>query len=197
LESDTVVENIVDTNCNTSFPCDQISVSASVNQSFTFSLSAYTAPLGTLTSAGQSATAINATVSTNAKSGWQLWAADPTSPTAGLKSTSAGGYTIPYFPAVNTAAAVVTGGATTEGVNVGAGTQTGTCTGASLSTNFASGGVSLKGGGLDSTLRTLASATGTANNCATPLTVNAASSGTTPAATDYAGTITVVAAGLF
>src|SRR5438270_927189 len=57
--------------------CDQIQVSATVNASFSFSLSATTAPLGTLTTSSPTASsAINASVSTNATHGWQMWAAD-------------------------------------------------------------------------------------------------------------------------
>jgi hypothetical protein len=197
LESSTATTNIVDTNCGAgSTPCDQIAVTAAVNQSFTFSLSSNAAALGTLSAGGPSAaTAINASVSTNAKSGWQMWMADPAG-TPGLTSTTAT-KTIAYSPTVGSAAAVLTTG--NEGYNVGAGNHTGTCNGAfsydAAFDNTAS--TAFKGGGLDSTLRTVASAASTASSCAVPLTVNASISNTTPAATDYAGTVTVVAAGLF
>jgi hypothetical protein len=85
-----------------------------------------------------------------------------------------------------------------EGYNLGAGTASGTtCTSVSTDTKFANGGTPFRGGGLDGTLRSLATSTGVADVCALPLKVNASISNTTPAATDYAGTITVVAAGLF
>jgi hypothetical protein len=189
--------SIVDTNCGAgSVPCDQIDVTATVNQSFTFSLSSNTAALSTLTTSNPvSATAINASVSTNAKSGWQMWAADPAG-TPGLHSTTAS-KTIAYSPAAGSAASALSNGV--EGYNIGAGNHTGTCNG---SQTYGSGfdntaSTSYKGGGLDNTLRTVISSTSTANACAVPLTVNASISNTTPAATDYAGTITVVAAGLF
>jgi hypothetical protein len=172
---------------------DQIAVSAAVGSTFSFVLSSNTASLPALTSANPvSATAINATVSTNATKGWQMWAADPGSP-VGLRSANAS-KTIAYTPAVNVAAAALT--ANTEGYNIGAGTATGTCTGVADDANFI-GNASYKGGGLDGTLRSLATATGVADACALPLTVNASISSTTPPATDYAGIITVVAAGNF
>lgn len=174
---------------------DQIAVTATVNASFSFSLSSNSAALGTLlTSTPVAATAINASVSTNATHGWQMWAADLAG-TVGLTSTTAS-KTIAYSPTVGSAAAALSTGV--EGYNLGAGTASGTtCTGVTDDANFASGGVSFKGGGLDGTLRTLAVSTGVANACALPLTVNASISATTPAATDYAGTMTVVAAGNF
>jgi hypothetical protein len=53
------------------------------------------------------------------------------------------------------------------------------------------------GGGLDTTLRSLATSNGTANNAVLTLTNNVAIGATTPAATDYTDVITVVGAGLF
>ncbi len=174
---------------------DQIAVSATVNASFSFSLSSNAAALGVLSAGGpSSASAINATVSTNASHGWQMWAADPGSP-VGLHSTTAS-KTIAYSPAIGAAAAALSTGA--EGFNLGAGTSSGTvCTSVTDDTNFASGGTSFKGGGLDGTLRSLAVSTGVADTCALPLTVNASISNTTPAASDYAALMTVVAAGNF
>lgn len=175
---------------------DQIGVSATVNPSFTFSLSSNSSSLGALSSSTRTAgTAINATVSTNAAAGWQVWGADNTG-TPGLHSTAAN-KTIAYNPTAGSAAATLTAGA--EGYNLGVGTPgTGTCNGSpSANANFAGANGSFTGGGLDGTLRALASASGTASSCATPLTVNASISGSTPAANDYADTITVVAAGVF
>lgn len=179
---------------------DQIAVTATVGASFTFTLASNSASLGTLTSTGPSnSTAIDATISSNSQAGWEMWAADLNT-TKGLTSTTAS-YTIAnatggYTPAAgNTAAALSVG---TEGYNLGAGTASGTtCTGVTTDGNFASGGTSYKGGGLDGTLRQLASATGVASSCALPLTINAEVSATTPAASDYSGSMTIVAAGNF
>jgi hypothetical protein len=186
----------VDNTCGSgSQACDQIQVSASVNASFSFSLSATTAALSTLsTSSPTESSAINASVSTNAAHGWQMWAAD-LSGTPGLRSTTAS-KTISYNPAAGSGPATLTAG--NEGYNVGAGTASGTtCTSVTTDTNFASGGTQYRGGGLDGTLRSLAASTGVANACALPLRVNASISATTPAATDYASAVTVVAAGSF
>jgi hypothetical protein len=175
---------------------DQIAVTATVNPSFTFSLSSNAAGLGTLTTANPvSATAINASVSTNAQRGWDMWAADPGGANIGLHSTTAN-YTVAYNPSAGGAVATLSNG--NEGYNLSAGTASGTtCTSVTTDAKFASGGTAFRGGGLDGTLRTLAVADGVANACALPLTVNASISPTTPAATDYAGTMTVVAAGRF
>ncbi len=174
---------------------DQIGVTASVGESFTFSLSSNSAALGALSAAGPTklGSPISATVSTNAAGGWQMWAADPAG-TPGLHSTTAN-HTIGYSPAAGAAASALSTGV--EGYNLGSGTIGGTTCGTPTYGNFASGGVNYKGSGLDNTLRSLVSATGAADTCALPLTTNASISNTTPAATDYASTITVVAAGLF
>jgi hypothetical protein len=174
---------------------DQIAVTATVNPSFTFSLSSNFAALGALSSGGPTAaTAINASVSTNAQRGWNMWAADPAG-TPGLTSTTAT-KTLAYTPAAGSAVVTLSNGV--EGYNLGAGTASGTtCTAVTTDALFASGGTSFRGGGLDNILRMLAVSDGVANLCALPLTVNASISATTPAATDYAGTITVVAAGRF
>jgi len=122
-----------------------------------------------------------------------MWAADPAG-TPGLNSTIAS-KNIPYAPTVGSAAAVL---ATQEGYNLGVAAAAGTtCNGATPNANFASSGTGLKGGGLDNTLRIIGVSTGIANACYFPLTVNAMILATTPAASDYAGTMTIVAAGRF
>ena len=62
---------------------------------------------------------------------------------------------------------------------------------------FASGGTTGRGGGLDGTLRSLGYAAGPASSEVLTLTNNATILGATPAATDYADTITIVGAGSF
>ncbi len=171
---------------------DQIVVTATVPQSFSFALSANTDALGALAtgSVAVSPTPRTATVNTNAKNGWYVWARDSAS--VGLNSVAAG-YTIgSTTPGINSTLA-----AGTEGYNTGI-TQTqvsgsGTIT---VATPFV-GGSAGRGGGLDTSLRTLASSTGTANTAVLTLTNNAAISVTTAAATDYTDTITIVGAGLF
>lgn len=170
---------------------DQIAVSASVPQSFSFALSGNTDALGTLStgSVTVSPTPRTATVNTNAKNGWYVWAQDSST---GLNSPSASATIASTTPGSNS-----TLSAGTEGYNTGV-TQTQTSGSGTITVAAAFvGGSTGKGGGLDTSLRTLASSNGTANNAVLTLTNNAAISATTAAASDYADTITVVGAGLF
>lgn len=170
---------------------DQIIVSATVPQTFSFALSANTDSLGSLStgSVATSPTPRTATVNTNAKNGWLVWARDSNT---GLSSASA-----PYTLASTTPGSNSTLSAGTEGYNFGATSSqaggTGTITVATPFVGIAAG----QGGGLDTTLRTIASSTGTANTAVLTLRNNAAISASTPAAADYTDTITVVGAGLF
>jgi len=170
---------------------DQIVVTATVPSAFSFALSGNTDALGSLTtsSVSSSPTPRTATVNTNAKNGWMVWAKDSST---GLNSATA-----PYTIASTTPGTNSTLSAGTEGYNTGV-TQsqaggTGTIT---VATPFV-GGVTGKGGGLDTSLRTLASSNGTADTAVLTLTNNASIGALTPAATDYTDTITVVGAGLF
>lgn len=188
----------VSTNVDTATPYatasiadDQIVVSASVAPAFSFALSANTDNLGALTTASVSSspTPRTATVNTNAKNGWNVWANDSN---AGLHSTIASSTIASTTPGSNSTLT-----ANNEGYNTGVtSSQTGGTGTITVAAPFV-GGSAGKGGGLDTTLRMLASSTGTANNAVLTLTNNASISGTTLPATDYADTITVVGAGLF
>lgn len=170
---------------------DQIVVTATVPQTFSFALSGNTDPLGTLTSGSvtTSGTPRTATVNTNAKNGWLVWAR---SANTGLNSSSAS-YTIP----ATTAGSNTTLNGTVEGFNFGVtGSQSSGSGTLSVAAGY-DGTAAGQGGGLDTTLRTLASSNGTASNAVLTLKNNVAIIGTTPAATDYTDTITVVGAGLF
>lgn len=69
---------------------DQISVTATVPSSFTFSLGGTTAALGTLsTSAVTSAAGVSASVSTNARLGWTIWVKNSTNGLYSATATSA------------------------------------------------------------------------------------------------------------
>jgi len=170
---------------------DQIVVSATVPQTFSFALSANTDSLGALSSGSvtTSPTPRTATVNTNAKNGWLVWARDSST---GLASALA-----PYTISSTTPGSNSTLSSGTEGYNFGATSSqvggTGTITVAVPFVGIAAG----QGGGLDTTLRTVASSNGTANTAVLTLRNNAAISASTPAATDYTDTITVVGAGLF
>jgi len=169
---------------------DQIVVSATVPQTFSFALSGNTDALGSLStgSVTSSPTPRTATVNTNAKNGWYVWARDSST---GLNSTSASATIASTTPGTNS-----TLSAGTEGYNTGV-TQSQTSGSGTITVAVPFVGGASQGGGLDTTLRTIASSNGTANNAVLTLTNNVAISPTTASATDYADTITVVGAGLF
>lgn len=170
---------------------DQITVTATVPSTFSFALSGNTDALGTLSTSSvtSSPTPRTATIDTNAKNGWAVWAKDAAT---GLVSASAS-YTI---------------GSTTPGTNstLVAGTQ-GYNTGITSTQGGGSGTISIaapfvgtatgQGGGLDTTFRTLASSNGTASAAVLTIKNNVAISGITAAASDYTDTITIIGAGLF
>lgn len=170
---------------------DQIVVTASVPQSFSFSLNGNSDNLGTLTtgSVAVGATPRVATVNTNAKNGWLIWAKDSST---GLNSALAAKTIASTTPGSNS-----TLSAGTEGYNTGiTSSQVGGAGVITVAPAFAGGSLG-KGGGLDTSLRILATSTGTADTAALTITNNAAIGVLTPAATDYTDTITVVGAGLF
>ncbi|SRR6266540_3981695 len=175
---------------------DQYVVNANVSPTFNFVISSasdsFTAPLS---SGGVTSTSgITATINTNAKSGWLVWAKDVNS---GLLSTSQSktvGSTT-----TGTAATLSTG---TEGyvfalTNIAQGSGAGTASPATAYDGTASAGVNSNGSGLDTALRQVASSTGTANNAVLTFKERAAVSATTPAAADYTDTITLIGAGSY
>jgi len=174
-----------------SLSSDQVNVTASVPQAFTYTLSSTTDALGALTSGSvtSSPTPRTLTINTNAASGWIAWAQDSNT---GLHST-AGSYTIPSTtPGTNS---TISG--STEGYNMGVtSTQTSGSGTITVAVPFV-GGSTGKGGGLDTSLRSIAASTGTANNAVLTLTNNATISSLTTAATDYSDTITLPAAAMF
>jgi hypothetical protein len=173
---------------------DQIVVSATVPPIFSFALSGNTDALGTLSSSAvtSSPTPRTVTLNTNAKSGWMVWAK---SANAGLTSASASS-TI----ATTTPGTISTLSSGSNGYNTGVtSTQAGGSGVITLAAAFdnQTSPASFKGGGLDTSLRTLATSSGTANNSVLTLTNNVSIAATTAAASDYTDTITVVGAGLF
>ncbi len=169
---------------------DQIVVTATVAQTFSFALSGNTDPLGTLStgSVTSSPTPRTVTVNTNAKNGWYVWASDSNT---GLNSASAAATIASTTPGSNSTLSAGTPGYNT-GVTQSQVGGSGTIT---VAAPFV-GGAST-GGGLDTSLRTLVSSNGTANTAVLTLTNNVAIGATTAAASDYTDTITVVGAGLF
>ncbi|HEX7963066.1 MAG TPA: hypothetical protein VF466_00600 [Candidatus Saccharimonadales bacterium] len=174
-----------------SLAADQIGVSASVPQSFTYALNNTSDALGALStgSVTPSPTPRTLTINTNAASGWMVWAQDATT---GLRSPSTS-YTI----ASTTPGSNSTLSTNNEGYNMGVtSSQTGGSGSITVAAPFVGGSLG-KGGGLDTTLRTVASSTGTANGAVLTLTNNASISTLTTAANDYADTITLPAAAMF
>jgi hypothetical protein len=169
-----------------SINADQITVSATVPQSFSFALGGTSDSLGTLSSGSVSqSSGVTATVNTNAKNGFRIWARDAN---AGLSSASAS-KTIPA------AAGPLSAG--TEGYAFGVTVTQTSGSGTPAASGAFAGGVAGTGGALATTLAEVASSAGTANNAVFTLRTNAAISGITPAATDYTDIITVIGAGLF
>lgn len=169
---------------------DQIVVTATVPPAFSFALSGNTDALGTLSSSSVSSspTPRTATVNTNAKNGWTVWAKDANT---GLSSPTAGATIASTTPGANS---TLSAGA--EGYNTGiTSSQTSGSGSITIATPFIGG--AFKGGGLDTSLRALATSNGTASNAVLTLTNNVSIAGSTPAANDYTDTITVVGAGLF
>ncbi len=179
---------------------DQIAVSASVAQTFSFALSGTADTLGALTTGAVSTspTPRTATVNTNAKNGWQVWAQDTY---AGLCAPSVGTCTsgTPTTQIASTASGsnrTLTAGTTDYNTGV-TGAQAGGTGTLSVAAPFVGTGAG-QGGGLSATaLQSLASSNGTASNAVLTLKNNVAISGAVAAASDYADTITIVAAGLF
>jgi len=169
---------------------DQIIVTATVPQAFAFTISANTDAIGTLStgSVSSSPTPRTATVDTNAKNGWLVWAQDSNT---GLNSANTAYTVASTTPGTNST--LVAG---TEGYNTGV-TQTQVGGTGTITVDAAFVGAASTGGGLDTALRTLASSTGTADTAVLTMTNNVAINASTPAATDYTDTITVIGAGLF
>jgi hypothetical protein len=170
---------------------DQIVVTATVPSTFSFALSATADALGTLAtgSVTTSPTPRTATVSTNAKNGWMVWAKDSNT---GLNSATASKTVASTTPGSNSTLA-----AGTEGYNTGiTQSQVGGSGTITVAAPFVGTGAG-QGGGLDTSLRALASSNGTADTAVLTIKNNVAISATTPGASDYTDTITVVGAGLF
>jgi len=175
---------------------DQIVVNATVAPTFNFVLGGNTDSFTTALASGSvtSTTGVSATINTNAKSGWYIWAKDSNT---GLASVSQSKTIAGITP--GTAASLSAG---TEGyvfalTNITQGSGAGTASPVTAYDGTASGGVNSNGSGLDTTVRQVASSTGTASGASLTFKERAAVSAITPAATDYTDTITLIGAGSF
>lgn len=176
---------------------DQITVTASVSASMTFTLSGNSVSLGTInpdtTTAGS---AITQTVSTNARNGWISWVQSGTDGgggvgTAGaLESTVASAQIDSPGSFNGSPETLSTSGGYVLDVNTGSGTPT---IGGEYNGTTADEGGHLTYG----VFRQTAHNTVPADGNTVTLVVKARSSNTTPAASDYTDTLTVVAAGSF
>jgi hypothetical protein len=178
---------------------DQITVTASVSASMTFSLSGNTAALGTLSSSStNAASGITQTVSTNARNGWSSWVKSGTdggggTGTAGaLESVTAGAANDIDSPGSwdGTPETLSSTGGYVLDVDTGTGSPT-------VAGEY-NGGSADAGGHLTyNVFRQTATKTTPGSGDTVSLVVKARSSATTPAASDYTDTLTVVAAGSF
>ncbi len=177
IDTDTYALAIVTTNA------DQIAVTATVPQSFTFALSANSIAFGTLTlgSVITGGTTPTVTITTNAQNGYQAWVK---SLNAGLSSTSTGG-------AITSATADLS---STKGYGMQAGTATGN---AALVAPFNVSGTNV--GVLAATYSPFMSSASTsvAAGDTVTLTLKAKADATVKAASDYVDTLTITAAGSF
>jgi hypothetical protein len=183
--------NLVAGNDNGTVAIDNISndsytVSATVLPTFTLSLPSTTDALSTLSSGSlTTSTGVTATVSTNANSGWFLWAED----------TQAGLHSAAESKTINTVSTgsnhTMNGGAIgTEAYALGV-------TSANATTNYADAG-GITGGGLStSTFNEIATNASPGSSVAVNIKELADISATTPAASDYSDIITIVGAGSF
>lgn len=171
---------------------DTLDVTASVPQAFSFAIDNTADALGTLSSGSvtTSPTPRTITVNTNAQGGWLVWAREDAT-NAGLYSTFAATSIDTASPGTATNLVAGTAGYIT-GLSDAQGGGSGT-----ISLGSYDYDVSTDGAPLDSTLRTVASSTGTASNAVLTVRNQVAIAGLTPAATDYSDQITFVGAGMF
>lgn len=165
---------------------DQVVVSATVPPTFTMSLNTNTDNLGTLSASSlTTSTGVNATVSTNGNYGWFLWALDSQ---AGLRSTSQS----KTIPTVATGSNQVMNGGSIGTEKYALGVTT-----ANATANYANAGGTTGGGLSTTTYNQIAGGNAAVAGAVVNIKELANISATTPAATDYSDTITLVGAGSF
>lgn len=176
---------------------DQIGVTASVPATFTFALGGALAALGTLSTSTASATGVTASIATNAAAGWVAWVK---SANAGLLSSSTSA-TIPTGSSATNDTPLDLAGADGYVLDVDITTDNATGTGtitqaAGYGAEYA-GSNTTSGGNLSTAFQPIAASDGTTAGDVLTLIVRAKISAVQAAATDYADTLTVVAAGRF
>jgi hypothetical protein len=167
---------------------DQITVSASVSATMTFSLSANSVALGTISTSAISSGTVTQTVTTNARNGFVSWIKGLNwnglySPTANAQIFSLGTYP-------QTGTLTTNGTVSGYGIDAQPGTNTPT-----IAAGYQGSATTV--GHIDTNFRQVASLTGAQSGTTVTLNVRASISATQSAANDYADTLTVVAAGSF
>lgn len=199
IDTSNIALNVVDVTGTLSN--DQVVISATVPPIFQFVLSATTDTIpatGNLDyTAVNESSGVTVTVHTNAKQGWIAWAKDSNQ---GLKSASAGNYVIPSVAWAHTGAngtpTTITAGNEQYGLVVTASvTGTSTCT-TTVAPEYAAGANQV--GAFEPNFQQIGQCSGgTSNGDQLTLKERATIKSTTPAATDYTDTMTVVGAGSF
>jgi len=179
---------------------DQIVVNATVPPTFNFAIGTCSSNIDNFTgnlspSAVGTTTGCDVTVNTNAKTGWFAWAKDSNT---GLTSVSASKTIASTTPGTNATLSSGSEGYVLGVTSITQGSGAGT-TSATNAYGNGSGGTAAaaQGSGLDSTLRLIASSTGTASGAVFRVQERASISAITPAGTDYTDTITLTGAGSF
>lgn len=178
---------------------DSIVVTATVPPSFNFQFNNTTTDaFGNLTTAGVSTTGKTITLSTNANSGWIVWAKSLNGTTKGsLQSAAAGNYQITSSSALGSASHNLTASVEDYGLAVTTITN-GTGTGTPIADPAYDSTSGTKLGVLDSqNFRPIASSNGPGSADAVAFVERASITGATPAANDYTDTITFIGAGNF
>lgn len=177
---------------------DQIVVTATVPPSFNFVFNNTTTDaFGNLTTAGSSTTGKTITLTTNANTGWIVWAKSLNGTTKGsLLSATAGSYKITSASALGSASHAL--GSSVEDYGLATTINTDAAGGGTVTLDAAYDGTSTKLGVLDSQVfRPIASANGTTTGDILNVLERASITGATPAANDYTDTITFIGAGSF
>jgi len=172
---------------------DQIAVTATVPPSFTFVFGGNSDSLGTLSSSSVSSGSGNSvTITTNAANGWYAWGL---SANASLDS-AVQSHSISTAGSIDASPSTLSSG--TEGYVLDVDLTSDAASGGTVTIAAEYNGTDTSSGGtLSTSFQQLASANGTANGDVITLIPRAAISGQTPAASDYADTLTVVGAGIF
>ncbi len=172
---------------------DQIVITATVAPTFTFVFANNAQSLGTLSSSAitsGSGTAI--TINTNGSGGWYAWMK---STNTGLTSTAAS-KTIATSGSIDAAPTSLSTGAEGYVADVDITTDAGSGGTVSIAGEY-NGTTTSEGGTLSSSYQQIASANGTANGDVITIIPRVSIAGSTPAASDYTDTLTVVGAGVF